>query len=793
VRSLRNVTFLNGAVVPTSFARPLAAGIAIALVAVGLNAATAGAATVIAPQTHAIVGGSNDSPHFTVDGFNSAVGTSTIVDFAAGNSAIYGLTDDNTVIGGGATNSYILNNVNSAIGERTVADLAGNLFGYAAVMTDGSVYLWGGTETVGDALLAGKDIVKVEVSGYNALALDADGTTYAWGSDSNSQVSGMAAAIGSHTVDDIAVGSNHMIALLDDGTVVGWGDNTYNETNTYTPPAERTVTSIAAATLATFVTLDDGTLVARGYNSTGYGAAAVAAIGTSHAERVVAGESAAVVLLSGGSAAAFSYESSYDDGQQLLIDSAGDHRITNFVFGAFNYGLVYSDVRVEFSTGSQSLDDVVLAPLDEISVVGSGSRGGVSYSVKWDAAVKATGATTSAGNFTETLAVPTGVGHHTVTVTIDGEDYVQSVTVGAVMAAAKPTISGTTKVDGVLTATTGAWAPGVTFGYQWLREGKAIGGATASTYTLVPADYKKHIQVKVTGSKVGFASVSKTSTATAAIGAGTLAPAQATVTGSFTVGSTLTAVPGTWGPVSPTFSYQWYANGTAISKATKSTFVIPGSALDKLITVRVTGKASGYSSVASYSAVGAFADRGTITIPSMFPVADADAVGYTYSVYFNGTAPTGTLSYQWYSNDVLIPAATKSTYKATTADTGLRLKVRVTAYKVGYVGATRLSGTSNVVFAQAAKTTSLAISGTPKAGSTLTLTAKGATAGAALSYGMYAEHGEDYVSFDAVDGFPTKFIVPSGIKGWKITGYVESSKSGLASSTRYSAKLTALS
>jgi hypothetical protein len=265
------------------------------------------------------------------------------------------------------------------------------------------------------------------------------------------------------------------------------------------------------------------------------------------------------------------------------------------------------------------------------------------------------------------------------------------------------------------------------------------------------------------------------------------------VSGSFTVGSTLTAVAGTWGPVSPTFTYQWYANGTAISKATKSTFVIPGSALDKLITVRVKGTSTGYASAVSYSESGAFVDRGTISIPSMFPTASADAVGYTFSVYFNGTAPTGTLSYQWYRNGVLIPGATKSTYKATTADTGLRLTVRVTAYKVGYVGATRLTSNSNVILAQAAKTTSLAITGTPKAGLTLTLTAKGATAGADLSYGMYAEHGEDYVNFDAVDGFPNKFIVPSGIKGWKITGYVQTSKSGLASSTRLSATLTALS
>lgn len=53
-----------------------------------------------------------------------------------------------------------------------------------------------------------------------------------------------------------------------------------------------------------------------------------------------------------------------------------------------------------------------------------------------------------------------------------------------------PAISGTYSIGSVLTCAPGAWtgtAP-VTPSYQWLRDGVAIGGATASTYTLVSAD-----------------------------------------------------------------------------------------------------------------------------------------------------------------------------------------------------------------------------------------------------------------------------------------------------------------
>jgi len=77
-----------------------------------------------------------------------------------------------------------------------------------------------------------------------------------------------------------------------------------------------------------------------------------------------------------------------------------------------------------------------------------------------------------------------------------------------------PTISGTTKVGSTLTAKPGTWAPApVTLKYQWLRDGKAISGATKATYKLVSADKGKKITVKVTGSKSTYQTVPKTSAA----------------------------------------------------------------------------------------------------------------------------------------------------------------------------------------------------------------------------------------------------------------------------------------
>lgn len=68
-----------------------------------------------------------------------------------------------------------------------------------------------------------------------------------------------------------------------------------------------------------------------------------------------------------------------------------------------------------------------------------------------------------------------------------------------------PAITGTTTVGSVLTASTGTWtsaAGALSYAYQWRRNGVDIGGATASTYTLVGADETTTITVRVTATNV---------------------------------------------------------------------------------------------------------------------------------------------------------------------------------------------------------------------------------------------------------------------------------------------------
>ncbi|MDF1487067.1 alkaline phosphatase [Tessaracoccus caeni] len=78
--------------------------------------------------------------------------------------------------------------------------------------------------------------------------------------------------------------------------------------------------------------------------------------------------------------------------------------------------------------------------------------------------------------------------------------------------ASAPTIFGTATVGKTLRATVKSWNPAASYAFSWLRDGKAISGATGTAYKLTSADVGKKISVKVTGSKAGYASVSKTST-----------------------------------------------------------------------------------------------------------------------------------------------------------------------------------------------------------------------------------------------------------------------------------------
>lgn len=89
--------------------------------------------------------------------------------------------------------------------------------------------------------------------------------------------------------------------------------------------------------------------------------------------------------------------------------------------------------------------------------------------------------------------------------------------VAGTLAGTTPKVSGAPKVGKTLTAVPGTWTAGTTLRYQWLANGKTVGGATGKTLKLTAKLQGKRISVRVTGQQAGYTSATKTSAATAKV------------------------------------------------------------------------------------------------------------------------------------------------------------------------------------------------------------------------------------------------------------------------------------
>jgi hypothetical protein len=155
------------------------------------------------------------------------------------------------------------------------------------------------------------------------------------------------------------------------------------------------------------------------------------------------------------------------------------------------------------------------------------------------------------------------------------------------------------------------------------------------------------------------------------------------VSGTATVGQTLTTTNGTWtGSPAPSFTYQWQRTGVNIGAATSSTYVLV--AADYANTIRCVVKAtnsiapSGVTANSNSTASVA----GTAPVNTVAPSVSGTATyGQTLSSStgtWTGT-PTPTFTYQWQRVTTNISAATSSTYVLVEADIGKTIRCVVTA------------------------------------------------------------------------------------------------------------------
>ena len=173
-----------------------------------------------------------------------------------------------------------------------------------------------------------------------------------------------------------------------------------------------------------------------------------------------------------------------------------------------------------------------------------------------------------------------------------------------------PIIHDTTpQVGQLLTIKRGVWQPEqVGYRYQWYRDGVAIAGATQRSYLVTASDYGKRLRVRVIGELDGYPTTRRESKDTAAVAAGQFQAGTVTISGTRSVGATLTANEGTWRSknadvaLSPTFTYQWYLAGKAVRGATAKTWVVTSAAKGAAVHVVVTAKATRYTTASAKAA-----------------------------------------------------------------------------------------------------------------------------------------------------------------------------------------------
>ena len=297
--------------------------------------------------------------------------------------------------------------------------------------------------------------------------------------------------------------------------------------------------------------------------------------------------------------------------------------------------------------------------------------------------------------------------------------YTRSSVTGAVAPAVfaktgPPTITGTPQVDQPLTAATGVWSPNGTPSYQWFVGGTAVSGATDTTFTPRIEDLRKQVTVKITMRRAGYTTTSSVSEASAAVLPGTFQNSRnPKITGTARVGLTLTAHPGGWSPT-PTLSYQWYADGTAIPGATSTSFTATAAELGKHVTVQVTARRPGYLTALTESAATSQVQPGTITSVERPEISGHPYVGSVLTATDGrwNVHPTS-VGYRWYADGVAIPGATGSSYTPTSAVLDQRITVRVTVSTDGYDPAGKTSrATSPVVIGRASFRSTPTVSGT---------------------------------------------------------------------------------
>lgn len=252
------------------------------------------------------------------------------------------------------------------------------------------------------------------------------------------------------------------------------------------------------------------------------------------------------------------------------------------------------------------------------------------------------------------------------------------------MTSSTPTISGFYASGQVIKVAPGKWTAGVTLKFQWMREGIPIPRATSRQYRISDDDLGQRLSVKVTGSKKGFKTTSKTSERTAFVGTISVQK-QPAISGELKAGSPLVADPGVYDPQPKEFIFQWLKDGIEVPLATSNTFTPTDLDYGSVFSVRVTAARPGFQALVLVS---------TSTNRLLAPAVNTQVPSVGFSSLTNGSVLTanpgawnpgdGTYEYQWLKDGTPIVGQTSSTYTLVEADRAAFISVAVTIRHPNY-------------------------------------------------------------------------------------------------------------
>lgn len=313
------------------------------------------------------------------------------------------------------------------------------------------------------------------------------------------------------------------------------------------------------------------------------------------------------------------------------------------------------------------------------------------------------------------------------------------VTPAAPTAFAMPTIFGDAVVGAELAADPGSWSdPEATFKFVWQRCDDtgvctAIADATGATYAPSADDLGSSLRVEVTAANGGGASSSYSAPTNLVVPAAPVVITAPRIDGDATVGSTLTADPGTWSDPAATFTYAWLrcdGSGvcTTIAGANSATYTLRGNDVGFGIEVAVNAaNAGGAGSAVSAPTAPVSHPLPGPPVSTGPPSVTGDAAVGSMLTADPGTwsDPAATFIYAWQRCDIsgactAIGGATGSAYTPTTDDLGYWVRVEVTATGVSGTGTADSNVVGPVVLtAPPAVVSAPSLSGETTVGSTL--------------------------------------------------------------------------